>query len=250
MLTQPLLEQLRQLRCFGMIEALKEQHNLTEIQSLSFEERLSFLLERETLLRESRRITAKLRQARLREQACIEDIDYNTTRGLSKMVIQQVASCDWITRKENLLISGPTGTGKTYLACAFANQACRMNFSARYVRLPKLFQTIDIAKADGSYTKLLAHIAKTPLLILDDWGIAPMNDANRRDFLEIIDDRYKLSSTLITSQLPVSLWHESIGDATLGDAILDRLIHNAHRIELTGDSMRKNKPNKLDKKET
>lgn len=160
------------------------------------------------------------------------------------MVIGQVASCDWITRKENLLISGPTGTGKTYLACAFANQACRMNFSARYVRLPKLFQSIDIAKADGSYTKLLAHIAKTPLLILDDWGLAPMNDANRRDFLEIIDDRYKLSSTLITSQLPVSLWHESIGDATLGDAILDRLIHNAHRIELNGESMRKNKPNK------
>lgn len=117
------------------------------------------------------------------------------------------------------------------------------------MRLPKLFQTIDIAKADGSYTRLLAHIAKTPLLVLDDWGIAPMTDANRRDFLEIIDDRYKFSSTLITSQLPISLWHESIGDATLGDAILDRLIHNAHRIELTGDSMRKNKPSKLDKKD-
>ncbi len=147
---------------------------------------------------------------------------------------------------ENVLITGPTGIGKTYLGCAFANQACRQGFGARYVRLPKLLQTIAIAKGDGTYIKMMELLAKTSLLILDDWGVAPMTDCNRRDLLELMDDRYNQSSTIITSQLPVSLWHESIGDATLGDAILDRLVHNSHRIELTGDSMRKNKTNKLD----
>ncbi len=248
MLTHPLLEQLRALRCFGMEEALKEQYQASQASSLSFDERLSFLLERESLLREHRKVIAKLRQARLREQACLEDIDYRASRGVSKMVIKQLGSCDWIARKENVLITGPTGTGKTYLACALAQKACRMNLAARYIRLPKLFQTIDIAKADGSYAKLFILLAKTPLLVLDDWGVAPMTDANRRDFLELIDDRYKISSTLITSQLPVALWHESIGDATLGDAILDRVVHNAHRLELNGESLRKNNSQKLDKK--
>lgn len=249
MLTQPTIEQLKSLRCMGMAEALWEQLQTPESTSLSFEERLAFLIERELLLREQRAVLGKLRHARLREQACIEDIDYKASRGLPKMLINQLALCRWINNKENVLITGPTGTGKTYLACALAQKACRMRFGARYIRLPKLFQTIDIAKADGSYTKLLEQIAKTPLLVLDDWGVAPMTDSNRRDFLELIDDRYQSSSTLITSQLPVSLWHDSIGDATLGDAILDRLIHNAHRIELTGDSMRKNKIQKVEKKE-
>ena len=248
MLTQPIIEQLHALRCLGMAEALQEQLHTPEAASLSFEERLAFLIEREQLLREQRLISGKLRQARLREQACIEDINYKASRGLSKMQVTQLALCQWIHNKENLLITGPTGTGKTYLACALAQKACRMKLGARYIRLPKLFQTIDIAKADGSYTKLLEQIAKTPLLVLDDWGVAPMTDSNRRDFLEIVDDRYQRSSTLITSQLPLSLWHESIGDATLGDAILDRLVHNAHRMELTGDSMRKNKGQKMEKK--
>ena len=250
MLTQPTIEQLKSLRCMGMAEALREQLQTPESASLSFEERLAFLIERELLLREQRAILGKLRHARLREQACIEDVDYKASRGLSKMLMNQLALCHWINNKENVLITGPTGTGKTYLACALAHKACRMRLGARYIRLPKLFQTLDIAKADGSYAKLLEQIAKTPLLVLDDWGVAPMTDANRRDFLELIDDRYQRSATLITSQLPVSLWHDSIGDATLGDAILDRLIHNAHRIELTGDSMRKNKTRKVEKKES
>lgn len=246
MLTQPIIEQLHSLRCYGMAEALREQLNTPESASLSFEERLTFLVERELLLREQRTISGKLRHARLRELACIEDIDYKASRGVSKMQISQLALCHWINNKENVLITGATGTGKTYLACALAHKACRMKLGARYIRLPKLFQTIDIAKADGSYVKLLEQIAKTPLLVLDDWGVAPMTDANRRDFLELIEDRYQRSSTLITSQLSISLWHDSIGDATLGDAILDRLIHNAHRLELTGDSMRKNKAKKME----
>lgn len=248
MLTHPLFEQLKTLRLQGILEVFQEQLGTSEINRLSFDERFALMIERECLVRENRKLTNRLRQAKLKEQACIEDIDYAPERTLSKTVITRLAECSWIARKENLLITGPTGSGKTYLGCAFANQACRLGYGARYIRLPKLFQAINIAKADGSYIKLMEHVSKLSLLILDDWGLAPMTDANRRDLLEIIDDRYNQSSTLITSQLPVSAWHESIGDATLGDAILDRLLHNAHRIEINGPSMRKNKAKNLDKK--
>lgn len=247
MLTHPLFEQLKTLRCQGMLEALQEQLLTDGINQLSFDERFGLLLERECVLRDTRRLTNRLRQARLKIiDACLEDIDYQSSRSLSKMVISRLAQCQWISRKENILITGPTGIGKTYLGCAFANQACREGFSARYVRLPKLLQTIAIAKGDGTYIKMMDLLAKTQLLILDDWGVAPMTDCNRRDLLELIDDRYNQSSTVVTSQLPVSLWHESIGDATLGDAILDRLVHNAHRMELSGNSMRKNRTKKID----
>ncbi|MFO8991830.1 IS21-like element helper ATPase IstB [Legionella pneumophila serogroup 1] len=249
MLTHPLFERLKTLRCQGMLEAFQEQLQTPDINRLSFDERFALLIEREYLTRESRKLTNRLRQAKLKEAACIEDIDYCSDRQLSKTVITRLAECSWIVRKENLLITGATGTGKTYLACAFANQACRQGYGARYIRLPKLFQEITIAKADGSYIKLMEYVSKLPLLILDDWGVAPMTDANRRDLLEIIDDRYHQSSTLITSQLPISAWHESIGDATLGDAILDRLLHNAHRIEVSGPSMRKKKTKNLSKEE-
>lgn len=247
MLTHPLFDQLKTLRCQGMLEALQEQLLMADINRLSFDERFGLLLERECILRDSRRLTNRLRQARLKiVDACLEDVDYQSSRGLSKMVLNRLSQCQWVSRKENVLITGPTGIGKTYLGCAFANQACRQGFSARYVRLPKLLQTIVIAKGDGTYIKMMELLAKTSLLILDDWGVAPMTDCNRRDLLELMDDRYNQSSTIITSQLPVSLWHESIGDATLGDAILDRLVHNAHRIELAGDSMRKTRTKKSD----
>ncbi|MCX7120054.1 MAG: IS21-like element helper ATPase IstB [Legionellales bacterium] len=247
MLTHPLFDQLKTLRCQGMLEALQEQLLMADINRLSFDERFGLLLERECILRDSRRLTNRLRQARLKiVDACLEDVDYQSSRGLSKMVLNRLSQCQWVSRKENVLITGPTGIGKTYLGCAFANQACRQGFSARYVRLPKLLQTIVIAKGDGTYIKMMELLAKTSLLILDDWGVAPMTDCNRRGLLELRDDRYNHSSTVITSQLPVSLWHESIGDATLGDAILDRLVHNAHRIELAGDSMRKTRTKKSD----
>ncbi|HHS8262909.1 TPA: IS21-like element helper ATPase IstB [Legionella anisa] len=242
MLTHPLFDQLKTLRCQGMIDALQEQMATADIHQLPFDERLALLVEREYQLRENRRLTNRLRQAKLKVgEACLEDIDYLAPRELSKAVIVRLAVCHWISNKENLLITGPTGTGKTYLACAFANQACRQGFSARYMRLPRLLQALDIARGDGSYVKLIDTLAKTQLLILDDWGAAPLTDMHRRDLLEIMDDRYNQSSTLITSQLPVNLWHETIGDATLGDAILDRLVHNAHRIEVKGESMRKKK---------
>lgn len=246
MLTQPLFEQLRELRCHGMIEALQEQMQQSDIYQLSFDERFSLLIERECITRENRKLTSRLRQARLKANACIEDIDYSVSRGISRAVIKQLADCSWVGRKQNLLITGPTGTGKTWLACALANSACRKNFTARYLRLPRLFQALELARGDGSYPKLLASLEKIQLLILDDWGLAPMNDEQRRDLLEIMDDRHNQSSTIVTSQLPVKLWHEAIGDLTLGDAILDRLIHNAHRIDMKGESMRKKSTAKLE----
>lgn len=250
MLTHPLFEQLKYLRCHGMIEALQEQMEQSDYQQLSFDERLALLVEREYILRENRKMTTRLRKAKLKEQACVEDIDYQTQRGLSKAVIKQLMACSWLNRKENLLITGPTGTGKTWLACALANHACRSGYSALYLRMPRLFQQIELAKADGSFPKLFISFAKTQLMILDDWGLAPMNDEQKRDLLEVIDDRHNQSSTIITSQLPVKLWHEAINDMTLADAILDRVVHSAHRIELKGESMGKKLADKMEKKKT
>jgi DNA replication protein DnaC len=239
MLTHPTLEKLQALRLFGMVRAFEDQQRLPEIDSLAFEERLGLLVDREMTDRDNRRLKTRLRQARLRQPAVLEDIDFRHPRGLDKSLIAQLGSCGWVGQRLNILITGPTGCGKTFLACALAHKACREGHTVRYLRLHRLLQDLQISKGDGRYPKLLTALAKTDLIVLDDWGIAPLTDEHRRDLLEILEDRHGRRSTLVTAQLPVDKWHAQIGDPTLADAILDRLIHNAHKIPLKGDSMRK-----------
>lgn len=238
MLNQQTLDQLSRMKLKGMAYAYQEQLQ-QPAQDLSFEERFGLIVDREWTYREDRRLKRLLKVAKLREPACVEDIDYRHPRGLDRSVLKSIVSCQWITKSQNLIIIGPTGSGKTYLACALANQACRLGFMTLYVRISKLLQDFQIAKADGSYAKLLAKLAKLNLLIIDDWGLTPLTPAERRDLLEILDDRYNRGSTLITSQFPISTWHDLIGEPTIADAILDRLVHPAHKITLKGDSMRK-----------
>jgi DNA replication protein DnaC len=208
-----------------------------------FEERLGLLLDREQAVRETRRMKTRLRKAKLRQQGSVEDIDFRHPRGLDKSLVVRMADCQWIRKHNNLIITGPTGVGKSYLACAFAEKACREGFSALYLRMTKLFEDLSLAKGDGRYVKLLTSYAKTDLLVLDDYGLLELNQEQRHDLLEILEDRHGLKSTLVTSQLPVEHWHEQIGDPTLADAILDRLVHSAHKIKLKGESMRKKRAN-------
>jgi DNA replication protein DnaC len=239
MLPHPIIRKLLALRLFGMARGLEDQQRLPEIDSLTFEERLGLLVDREMTDRDNRRLQTRLRQARLRQDAVLEDIDFRHPRGLDKSLLAQLSSCGWVEQHHNLLITGPTGCGKTFLACALAHKACREGFTVRYLRLHRLLQDLQIAKGDGRYTKLLVALAKTDLLVLDDWGITPFIDEQRRDLLEILEDRHGRRSSLVAAQLPVDKWHAQIGDPTLADAILDRLIHNAHKLPLKGDSMRK-----------
>jgi DNA replication protein DnaC len=239
MLTNPTIEKLNSMRLYGMARALTDQTQQPDINSLSFDERFALLVDQEYDDRENRRLKNRLRKAKLKQTACMEDIDYRQPRGLDKKFCMQLASCDWIKKHLNLFAIGPTGSGKTYLACALAHKACLRGLSAYYVRLPKLLPQLSIAKGDGSYMKIMKNLEKIDVLVLDDWGLLKMNAEHRRDILEILDDRHDKRSTIITSQLPVNLWHESIDDNTLADAILDRIVHNAYRIELKGESMRK-----------
>ncbi len=241
MLTHPTLDKLQRLKLTGMYQALCEQSDMPDLETLGFEERLGLLVDRELTERDQRRLTTRLRSAKLRVSAAIEDIDYRHPRGLDKSVMAKLATCQWVRDRRNVLITGPTGIGKTWLACALGHKACRDGLSALYLRLPRLLQELPIAKGDGRYIRMMKALAKTDLLILDDWGLASLNDENRRDLLEMLEDRYDNRATIVTSQFPVEHWYDAIGDPTLADAILDRLVHNAYKIVLKGESMRKRK---------
>jgi DNA replication protein DnaC len=240
MLTHPTLDKLQALRLTGMVKGLEEQLQMTGLEELGFAERLGLLVDREMTERESRRLKDRLAKARLRQSAAVEDVDLRTPRGLDRSLFLALCSCRWITEHLNVLITGKTGTGKSFLACALAQKACREGFTAAYHRVPRLLSELGTAKADGRYSKLLANLARTDVLVLDDWCLHPLADTQRRDLLELLEDRYGRRSTVVTSQLPVASWHEAIGDATLADAVLDRLVHNAHELRLKGESRRKN----------
>ena len=239
MLTHPTVDKLQQLRCAGMAKALAEQLDSSEVGALSFEERLGLLVDREITERHSRQLTNRLRRARLKHDACIEDVDFRHRRGLDKSLVLSLADGGWVREHLNVLVCGPTGVGKSWIACALAHSACRHGHSALYLRMPRLLSSLAIARADGRYPKLLDSLAKTEVLVLDDWGLSPLSAEHRHDLLEVLEDRHGVRSTIVTSQLPVEKWHDIIGDPTLADAILDRLVHNAYRLDLKGDSMRK-----------
>jgi DNA replication protein DnaC len=239
MLIHPMVERLRGLGLAAMADAFVEMQRNSVADDLSREDWLGLLIDREATAREGKRLARRLRQARLRQSAVIEDTDLRTPRGLDRGLFQKLATCSWIRESQHLLIGGPTGVGKSWLACALGHKACRDGFSVMYRRSARLFADLATARGEGRLTRLMATLERTRLLIIDDWGPEPLNAEQRRDLLEIIDDRDQKGSLLITSQVPVARWHEIIGDPTLGDAILDRVIHRAHRIELKGESLRK-----------
>ena len=240
MLTEYTLNTLKALRLPGMAAAFEEQRANPAAQSLSFDERFGMLVDCELTWRDNRRLARLLREARLKSsQACVEDIRYGEGRKLDKSLMAQLANCQWIHNHQNLILTGATGCGKTWLACALGNAACRQGLSVIYVRTPRLFEELRIAHGDGSFSRRLASLAKTDLLILDDWGLSPLDQGERNDLLEVLDDRVASRSTLITSQLPTEHWHDYLNDPTLADAILDRVLHAAHKISLTGESLRK-----------
>lgn len=235
------LDQLSELRLEGMKRALEQQLATPRIVDLSFDERFELLVDAESSHRTERRLAARIKKAGLRQGARIEEIDHRTARGLDRSLLESLAACRWLKESRNAILTGPTGVGKTYLACALALRACQEGFSTRFFRAPRLLHDLEIGRADGTYRNKLASIARIDLLILDDWLIAPLSDVHRRDLLEILDDRYDRRSTMICAQLTLEHWHEAIGDPTLADAILDRLVHNAYRLEIKGESLRKSK---------
>ncbi len=239
MMYHPTLEKLQQLKLTGMARALQEQEAIPDIGSMPFEERLGLMVDRELTERDNRRMQTRLRAARLKQNAALEDTDFKIPRGLDRSLIMKLAGCEWVAHHLNVLITGPAGIGKSWLACALAHKACREGYSSYYVRLPRLLQDLDIGRADGRYGKMLRQLAKAEVLAIDDWGLGALTDQHRRDLLEILDDRYNLRSTILASQIPVAHWHEAMGDPTLADAILDRVVHNAYKINLSGNSMRK-----------
>ncbi len=239
MLVNQTVESLRRMKLTGMAEAFLAQTQDAGCRELSFEERFGLLVDRESTYREDRRLKRLLREAHLKIQACVEDIDYAHSRGLDRSVMAGLFACQWVRDHRNVLVTGPTGVGKTFICCALGNLACRNGFSSRYYRLPRLFMDLGIARGDGSYPSLLRKLAKTDLLILDDWGLGPFTPAESRELLEALEDRCQTRSTVVASQAPVEKWYELMPDSTVADAVMDRLVHNAHKIALRGESMRK-----------
>lgn len=242
MLTHPTLDQLTQLGLAGMAQAFAELEASDTAATLTHTDWLGLLLDRELTQRRDKRLAARLRYARLRHNAVVEDVDYRTPRGLDRALFKKLAEGEWIVAHDNLILCGPTGVGKSWLACALGHKACRDNHSVLYRRVPKLFTDLALARGDGRYARLLRSLTAVQLLILDDWGLEPLDAGARHDLYEILEERYGRCSTLLTSQIPVESWHNFIGHPTYADAILDRLVHNAHRIDLTGDSLRRRRP--------
>ncbi len=242
MLKEPTMEKLKALRLDAMAAGWAEQQKSTDMAKLAFDERFGLLVDAECLFRENRRLGRLLKEAKLKiGEACIEDIDYPARRELDKAVVRQLATCRWVQEHQNVTVTGATGVGKTYVACALAQQACRRGYSAIYRRASRLFDELTMARADGSYARLLGKLARTDILVIDDWGLTPSRDTERQDLLEILEDRYGSRSTIMSSQIPRDKWHDYLGDATVADAILDRIIHNAHKVVLNGPSRRKGK---------
>lgn len=239
MLIHPTIEKLHALRLAGMAKALQQQLKDPDAKVLSFEDRLGLLVDAEETERDSRRLKQRLKASKMKEPACVENVDVRTPRGLDKALVKQLSTSQWVADHRNVLIVGPTGVGKTYLACSLIHSACRHGFRALYSRSQRLFQDLAIARADGSYRRLLKRLAKTDLLILDDFGLAALPDETSRDLLEVIDDRAGSASTIITSQLPIDHWHQTITNPTIADAILDRVVHNSYKLNLKGESLRK-----------
>jgi DNA replication protein DnaC len=240
MLTEPTIDKLRGMRLGTMADAWLSQREQPKVHELDFDTRFGLLVDAEHLSRDNKRLARALRAAKLRlPNACIEDIDFAPKRELDRAAIRQLGTCTWIASHANVIITGATGTGKSYVACALAQQACRSGYRVSYRRMPRLIEELTLAHADGTYTRLLGRLAKVDVLVLDDWGIAPLRDQERRDMLEIVEDRHGARATIITSQLPVENWHDYVGDPTIADALLDRVVHTAHRIKLKGPTRRK-----------
>jgi DNA replication protein DnaC len=239
MLSHPTHERLISLGLPGMAKAFRTSADRRNIAALSFEERIGLMVDREAAERDSKRLSTRLKFAALRQNAVVEDVDLRTPRGIDRALFQRLVAGDWINRAEGLLITGPTGVGKSWIACALGQKACRDGRSVIYHRVPRLFEALALARGDGRYGRLLKSLARIQLLILDDWGLSALTEPEQRDLLEILEDRHQRASTIVTSQVPVEQWCEIIGNPTRADAILDRLVHNAHRLPMTGESMRK-----------
>lgn len=241
MLLSPTLEKLRQLRLTGMAKGLEEQQKVKTYHDLNFEERLGHLVDYEHNLRENRKLSSRLSRAKLKQPASIEDLNYAHARGLDRSLIRKLSTCSWIKEHHNLVLTGLTGVGKSFIACALAHKACLEGYTSLYYRAPRLFSELEVAKADGRYIKVLQAIGKVDLLIIDDWGLSKLNGREEKELLEVMEDRYETKSTIFSSQVPVKDWHELIPNKTIADAVLDRIVHNSYRIELKGESLRKEK---------